>query len=339
MADERYRLIGVPSSPYSVKLRAILRYRRLPHDWVVDMPALSGKAYPVRPVVLPILAAPDGGWHVDSTPIALLLEARHGDRPVLPGDEAVRFLCLLIEDMADEWFTKPMFHYRWAYEEDAAYCSRWLASDALPGQPAGRIEAVAALVAERQIGRMALVGCTPANAPAIEASYLRLLDILEDHFGRALFLFGSRPSLADFGLFGQLSQLAADPVPGRLMRERAPTVRHWVRRTDDASGIEGAWDDGAAALASPAVEALLRMAGDTYLPFLAANDEALKRGEPSFTVRLEGGEFSQGTFRYQAKCLAALRAAYRALDTGARARLEPLLERTHCLAALSEAAA
>jgi hypothetical protein len=64
VADACYHLIGVPSSPYSVKLRAILRYRRLQHDWVIDMPALSGSAYPVRPVMLPIMRAPDEQWYV-----------------------------------------------------------------------------------------------------------------------------------------------------------------------------------------------------------------------------------------------------------------------------------
>jgi glutathione S-transferase len=328
MPDARYQLVGAPSSPYSLKLRAILRYRRIPHDWTVDMPALSGSSYPVRPLVLPILQDFDGGWHVDSTPIARMLEERHADRTILPPDPGTRFLCLLIEDMADEWLTKAMFHYRWSYQEDVDHCSWWLAADALPGQPRDRVEEVAAIIAQRQVERMPMVGCRTANSAVIEATYLRLLAIMEDSLQRAPFLFGDRPSLADFGLFGQLIQLATDPVPARIMRDRAPITAHWVRRADDLSGVEGQWD-----LAGPglAVEALLELAGDTYLPFLAANDEALRRGEPDFTVELAGGAFAQPTFRYQAKCLAALRSEYRALAREVRERVNPILERTGCL--------
>ena len=44
------------------------------------------------------------------------------------------FLASLIEDFADEWLTKAMFHYRWAYDGDIQYASLWIADDCFPAQ-------------------------------------------------------------------------------------------------------------------------------------------------------------------------------------------------------------
>ena len=58
-----------------------------------------------------------------------------------------------------------------------------------------------------------------------------------------------------------------------------------------------------------------------------------------FTVELLGKPWTQGTFKYQAKCLATLRKDYAALPDAARAALDPMLDRTGCLAPLRGEAA
>ena len=330
---EAYRLHGANPSPYSQKMRAILRYRRLPFVWDNDGTARDVAIAAQLPPVIPVLRFPDGRLMNDSTPLAYELERLHpGARSIVPDDFGLAFLSDLIEDFADEWVTKIMFHYRWFYADDRKFAQLWISGDRMIGAAPAKRQAVMAAFNDRQVGRMAIVGCTEANRPIIEESYVRLLDILGPHVVQVPFLFGSRPSLADFGLFGQLVILATDPTPEAEMRRRAPDVFLWLLRLDDASGVEGAWIDQAAL--PKAVIELLRLAADVYLPFLAANNDAFQHGDAEVAVKLTGRRYTQAPFRYQVKCYDALRRKFAALPAGARARVEPVLEETGCLAFL-----
>ena len=329
-----YTLIGALGSPYSMKLRAVMRYRRIPHVFVMRTAAVRAEVAHVRPQIIPMLRLPgDDAWHVDTTPQIEMLERRHVDRSVIPDDPAQAFLAALIEDMADEWLTKAMFHFRWARPVDQDYGARWIIDDGAPELAGEARERAVRAIAERQIGRMALVGCTPENAPVIEASYRSVLAALNPMVNLNRHLFGSRPSVADFGLFGQLTTLATDPTPMALMRETAMRVESWVRQLDDAGGLEGDWDEGGADW-SPAVVDLIRIAGAEYLPFLVANATALAAGAAEVRVEIAERDWVQAPFGYQAKCLAALRDRFAALDESARSRLAPLLGDTGCLDAL-----
>lgn len=332
-----YRLYGGLGSPYSMKMRALMRYRRLPHQWIsANRPEVMAPLFAqVKAPVIPVLVFPDGTVMNDSTPLIRELERRHpGERSVVPQDEAQAFLAALLEDMADEWGTKAMFHYRWFRERDQTQMSQWLAFDRLKGRGRGAIQAAADMFRERQVGRMALVGCTPQNAPLIEETARRIYGLFDQLAADEPYLFGARPSLGDFAWFGQLSQLAVDPTPHDLMRETAPLLMRWLLNIDDASGVEGDWRDPALA-PTAAVEGLLALAGEVYLPFLAANARAIGAGEDSFTVELMGRPYSQGVFRYQARCLAELRAAYAGLSDAARRRVDPLLDAANAREALA----
>ncbi len=328
-----YTIYGGLGSPYSMKMRAVLRYRRLPHVWR-QMELGDDQVFKnVKVHVIPVVQFPDGSWHNDSTPMIFELEKRHGERSIVPESPGQAFLAYVLEDFADEWGTKLMFHYRWYRERDQKTMSEWLAFDRLKGKGRETILNAAAMFRSRQVSRMALVGCTPENAPIIEESGRRILSLFEAHVTEEAYLFGTRPSLADFGWFGQLSQLATDPTPNELMREKYPFTCRWIANLDDASGVEGQWR-GSDTTQLPAIPALLKLAGEIYFPFLAANAAAVERSEETFSFPLLGGTYSQGAFKYQARCLAELRAAYARLDTGARAAIDPLLAEANCLEAL-----
>jgi hypothetical protein len=152
---------------------------------------------------------------------------------------------------------------------------------------------------------MPLVGCTPKNKPIIEQGFHELLGILDRFVTRDEYLFGTRPSLADFGLFGQLKTLASDHTPMMIMRSTVPSVYDWVRRLEDSSGIEGEWHDLAGM--REAVSDMLGFCATYYLPFLQANAEALANAEDQVSLSLAGLPYAQPTFKYQAKCYARLK--------------------------------
>jgi hypothetical protein len=178
------------------------------------------------------------------------------------------------------------------------------------------------------------LGATVENKPLLEESYRRILAAFEPHVGMTNYLFGSRPSLADFVWFGQLSEMATDPTPMRIMREQAPFTDHWVRRLDDASGVDGQWYPRERALGGFA-EALLRIAGELYLPFLAANADAFATRLDRLEIDVWGLPYALTPLKYQVKCLDQPRDKFAGLDPKHRAALRPVLERTGCWAHLN----
>ena len=82
-------------------------------------------------------------------------------------------------------------------------------------------------------------------------------------------------------------------------------------------------------------EALLKIAGELYLPFLVANAEAFSGGLDRLEINVWGLPYALAPFKYQVKCLQQLRDRFARLDAESRAALRPVLERTGCWMHLS----
>jgi len=336
LSSEVLTIVGAPGSPYSRKLRAVLRYRRIPFVWVqAGGPESRGLPKP-RVELLPqlILRGKDGALeaHVDSTPLIRELESLHPGRSVIPTDPVIAFLDALLEDYADEWLTKAMFHYRWAFAPDIAKASailpRWRKTD----QPESQALELGKMFADRQIGRLGVVGSNATTGKAIEESYRRLLRLLAAQLERSRFVMGGRPGAADFGLFGQLTQLAGfDPTPTATALELAPRVVAWVEVFEDLSGLEPAERDWITRDSLPeTLRALLAEVGRVYAPFLLANAAALARGASRVECTIDGQPWVQDPFPYQGKCLQWLRDARAALTAGDRSAVDAALAGTGC---------
>lgn len=333
-------LLGAPGSPYTRKMLALLRYRAIPHRiiWGSHMQPPGG--YPAPKVkLLPTVYFGEGDAReavVDSTPIIRRLEAEYQGRSVLPDDALLGFLDLLIEDFADEWMTKAMFHYRWHYAEDAANAGPLLIFWQSPTYPDETARQMADGFARRQIDRLYVVGSNDITAPIIEASYQRLVGIFDRMVARTGFVLGTRPAAADFAIYGQLTQLGiVDPTPAKIMAKAAPRLRAWLDRVEDLSGLpKGEWLSHDA-LAEHLGE-LLGEIGRVYVPFLIANARAAAAGQSDFETEIDGRRWTQPVFPYQAKCLMTLRGARATLPDHARVALDALLAGSGCEAMFTQ---
>ena len=338
MFENPIAIRGAPGSPYTRKMLAVLRYRRIPYRFLVglwtkdEVDSLPAPKVDLLPTFY--FETDDGGVEavVDSTPIIRRLEADALGRSVVPRDPALAFIDYLLEDYADEWLTKAMFHYRWQYPADIELAGeilpRWRDLTATAEEIAPRSQ----FVRDRQVGRLYVVGSNELTLPIIEASYRRFLGLLDAHIGNGPFLFGQRPSAADFGLYGQLTQLAAfDPTPSQLTADVAPRVLAWVQTVDDLSGLEPSDDDWLERDEVPeTLVALLAEAGKTYVPVLLANAKAVDAGAEQVLAEVEGQAWVQQPFPYQAKCLQWVRQQYARLDRADRAVVDGIVRGTGC---------
>jgi len=151
------------------------------------------------------------------------------------------------------------------------------------------------------------------------------------------FLFGSRFTLADASVYGELGMNTSDPSAERIIAERAPALRAWLERLhrQGASKLEDGDEPAPAHIEAlgPLLEEIVRI----HVPLMEQNERAYERHKAAGQTRfneaafnrdeaLYDGELLDHRFRsvaktFQVKAWRSLKARYRSLEPEQRSAL------------------
>lgn len=196
------KLYGAWSSPYSMKMKSYLHYKRILFIWENGRKdGWPKNVQSLKPGVIPIIQLPNGKIMNESTKMIQFLEKQYKQRNILPKDEYTLYLSNLLEDFADEMLTKVMYGLRWHKSLDSNFAKQFLILSTLPGQNYTKKEfnTFKDIIQQRQVKRCNIVGCN--NFDFIDKLFIKILNIFNKHFKNGnCFLFGNKPSNADFGM-------------------------------------------------------------------------------------------------------------------------------------------
>lgn len=334
---EPYTVHVYDESYFSGKMQAYLRYKEIPHrSHDITIRELASRIGARTGIVeVPVVERADGVFLRDTTAMIEWFEARYRGAPVLPDDPAAAYLCRLLEDYADEGLWRPALYYRWAFPKDALLNARRFTEEFL------RFPLTPSFVLRHRVRRrqqheyLGREGITPENRADVEKHYHDELADLEAILRTRPFLFGQRPSLADFGYFASMFRhFGIDPTPARIMRDEAPGVYEWVARMWNARASRiggGAWATSPDGIPE-GLEPLLARAARRYLPALHANARAVADGRDEYEAVLDGRTYPRlKANAFLAWRRAVLQRARLVLPEGAGVRVRKVLARTGCL--------
>ena len=339
--NKKIKVFGAPASPYTQKMISILRYRHIAYEvFMGDVPGRLSRLEgiePPKPILLPTLLLEDESGKLkattDTTPIIRRFENEYPDRKLLPEDPALSFINYLLEDFGDEWVTKYMFHYRWYFDKDADNASTILPlSDLAVNMPDEILKDAKKYVHDRQTGRLWVVGSNDTTADLIDSSYKRFLKLMDDHLSTSKFLFGEKPSSADFAIYGQLTQLIGfDPSSREIAYDTALRLISWQDVMADLSGHDVDNSHWTSLEESPtSLKEIMKEFGRMYVPALLANANAIMQGEETWETEIDGSIWKQKAFPYQAKCLKWIKEEFSALNENDQSRVKTFLDGTGC---------
>ncbi|MEM5515529.1 glutathione S-transferase family protein [Henriciella sp. AS95] len=308
-----YRLFGAETSPYSAKVRSFLKYKGVDFEWIGRSSATEEEFQSFAKVpTVPLLVSPNRAPNQDSTDILSLVENDISDPSCVPDDPACAVLALILEDYADEWLNKAMFLYRWGAKPDREEAADRTMDQLFSGKLPRAKKKTRDQIVKRMRERLPLVGVEKKNEKSLKTSAERFITLLNAHLENNLFIFGGRPSVADFALAGQLSQMLLDPTPGEYLRKSAPFVTAWCEFMDAPKA--GAPFKTLEELEPTLLPLFADEVAQTYLPWADANLDANQSKNDRMSVKIEKKAFEQVTQRYAATSFKSVQKAVRRLS-------------------------
>ena len=334
----KYKIFGAELSPYSVKTRSYFSYKNIPHEWVVRSPSTADEfqKYAKLPIV-PLVVTPEKEGLQDSTPIMDKMEKLYIEPKANPDDEILNFISILLEEYSDEWGNKHMFHYRWKAEVDQDSASRRIAETNLPFYikflPVVNTlmkNKIAKTIKERMSNRLWVIGSNENTEDQITNSFHNLLSKLSLHLKDRKYVFGDKPSYADFGLWGQIYNSWTDPTPRKFIEEDYAVLLPWIDRmlNPKDEGDYEAWDS----LSDTLMPILKEEVGEIFLPWTSEITKSMSEEKEELSVMIKGKEFKHsigGPQKYHVKSLAVLKSKFDSFK--GNQTLENILTETNCL--------
>jgi len=155
---------------------------------------------------------------------------------------------------------------------------------------------------------------------------------MDGHLSISKFLFGEKPSSADFAIYGQLTQLIGfEPTSRKIAYDTALRLVSWQDVMADLSGHDVENSNWTPLEESPdSLKEIMKEFGRMYVPALLANANAIMKGEETWETEIDGSVWKQKAFPYQAKCLKWIKEEFGALNENDQSRVKTFLDGTGC---------
>lgn len=268
--------------------------------------------------LVPFVFGPQGENLYDSSAIAEWLDRRLPEaRRLIPQAPLAAFVARLIDDYADEFGLYLVHHQRWkvsALDNDAGtrvarefrFLSgpmQGLMAKGFAARQTRRLPYLFSVAPEEfSIPGLPAVRQPPARAgfppthALLEAAHQRLCAALDTLLQQRPYVLGTRFTLADAALYGQLAMNLSDPSTNRSLQQRTPTLHRWLLALHDAAPLGS--DDAASWQVDAALQPLLREIARIHVPLMRQNAAAHQRHKDNGQRRYNEAAFNAGLALY-----------------------------------------